>query len=72
MPRSSRPDRKNARRQFAQRETRAARRLFGFQDRAGFVKRVEAVGQLEEIIRQHVRTEIVQDGRDDFGKLAES
>ena len=68
MPRSSRPRCRHARRQFAERETRAARRLFRFQDRAGFVKRVEAVGQLEEIIRQNVRPKIVQHRRDDFAQ----
>ena len=63
---------KNPRRQLAERETRASRRLLRFQNRAGFVKRVEAVGQLEEIIRQNVGPKIVQNRRDDFAELTES
>ena len=63
--------RQYAGRQLAKRQARAARRLFGFQHRAGFVKRVEAVGQLEEIIRQDVRPEVVQNRWNDFAKLTE-
>jgi len=59
----------NPRRQLAKRETGAACGLLRLQNRAGFVKRVEAVGQLEEIICQNVRPEIVQNRWNDFAEL---
>src|SRR5215510_930104 len=49
----------NSRGKIAQRQTRTARRFLCFQHGASFVKRVEAVRQLEQIIRQNVWTEPV-------------
>ncbi len=54
--------------EIAQCKPRTARRLFRFQDRARFVECVEAVGQLEQVVRQNVRTKIIQHLRDDFRK----
>src|SRR3954452_64435 len=56
------PPGQDAAAQFAQGETRTAGGLLRFQDWAGFVEAVEGVGQLVEIVREQVRTEIVQDG----------
>src|ERR1041385_5881910 len=58
--------------EIAQREARATCRLGRFQNRAGLVESVEAVGQLEEIVRQDVRAKIVQYLRNDFGELAKA
>src|ERR1043166_8331494 len=56
---------------FAQGQTRRARWLFRFEDGARFVEGVEGVRELVEIVREKVRTEIVQDRRHGFGELAE-
>lgn len=42
------------------------------QHRAGFVESVEAVCQLEEVIREDVWAKVVQDRGDDFGELVEA
>src|SRR6266404_2400323 len=62
----------NASGQIAQREPRTARRFVGLQDRAGFVKRMEGVCELEQIIRQNVRPKIAQHLRHHLGKLTET
>ena len=41
----------------------------GFEDRAGLVKSVEGIGRLEEMVGQKVRTEVVEDQRDNFAEL---
>ena len=64
-------DLKHRGRSIAQCQTRTPGRLLRFQNRAGFVEAVKSVGQLKQIVRQNVRPEIVEDLRDDFGKLAE-
>ena len=71
MPRRSSPLCKTRPGQIAQRQTRTARRFVRFQNRAGFVKGVETVGQLEQIIGQNVRPKIIQHLRNDFGELAQ-
>src|SRR5438552_1197958 len=61
----------NLRSQIAQCQTRAAPPLFRFQDRAGFVKCVEAVCQLEQIICQDVWTKTVQRMWNKLGELTQ-
>src|ERR1700730_6236364 len=62
----------NAAREIAQGQPRTARRFFRFQHRASFVEGVEAVGQLEKIVRQNVRAKIVQHLRNALSKLAQT
>ena len=71
-PEQIEPALQNACSQSAERESRAARRLFGFQDRTRFVEGVEAVRRFEQVVRQNVRPEIVQDCRHHFGELAQA
>src|ERR1700745_1342942 len=59
-PKKSETALQNTRREVDQCQTRAARRFFRFQDRAGLIKSVKAVCQLEEIVRQNVWTKTVQ------------
>ena len=62
----------NARGQFAERQASRAGGFVGFQNRTRFVESVEGVGQLEEIIREQIRTKIIQHLRDGLGELSES
>ena len=54
---------------FAEDEAGMLCHALGFEDRAGLVKSVEGIGCLEEMIGQKVRTEVVEDQRDNFAEL---
>src|SRR5439155_20239561 len=61
----------NAPGKIAQCQTRAPCGFFRFQDRAGFIKCVKTICQLEQIICENVWTKIPQHLWDDFCELAQ-